>query len=567
MKHGIILIVASALLLTSSCSKLMNYNELTVYDKDYITQTYKDVGGFITGMYNAVPYDWSYSGGAMLAAASDECEYSIMGNGIEDFFNGSWGPTNAKSNWSAMYSAISNCNDYLDQMLGLTFDEYKLAADYDRQMYRYHNFEYEARFMRAYFYFMLVRQYGDVPMISADMSLEQINSLSRTPADDVFQFIFDECNAIKDKIIKDYYNLGDLALSPAEPGRVNQRGVLALRAQAALYWASPLFNKSNDASRWRTAATYYKELIAACEEAGNVLDPKYDDLWATKNHSNTNSRNEIIFARRIGTNNTIETNNYPIGIEGGTGGNCPSQNLVDAYDMKDGTPIDDPQSGYDPQNPYANRDPRLALTVAVDGDKWPTVYNTALQLYEGGRNAAPLTNATTTGYYLKKLCHGAIDLRANSRYKTDDHSAVIYRLGQAYLDYAECVFRVLGSADATSSEFPVSARELANKTRIRAGVGQFPAGMSNDVFWERYKKERMVELAFEGHRFWDVRRWKEADKYKDIKRMKITREGDKNVYKVETVTRAWNDKMYLFPVPYSEILKNPNLAPNNPGWE
>lgn len=110
---------------------------------------------------------------------------------------------------------------------------------------------------------------------------------------------------------------------------------------------------------------------------------------------------------------------------------------------------------------------------------------------------------------------------------------------------------------------------MVNKTRERASVQmpEFPTGMSNDEWWKKYQNERMVELAFEGHRFWDVRRWKEGDKYfKSIDEMKITRNADNSYsYNRVTVSRQWNDKMYFFPIPQSEIAKNPNLN-QNPGW-
>jgi hypothetical protein len=462
-------------------------------------------------------------------------------------------------------------------MQGLKFDELVLNKDYPQQMYRYQNYQYEARLMRAFFYFNLVRQYGGVPMPTPEMSLEEINSMTRSTSDEVFSFIISECKDIQDKIIKDYTDLGDMALGTAETGRADQLAVLALKAKAALYWASPLFNPSGDKERWHNAATYNKELVAACEARGKGLSAKYDDLWSTLNYTTPDIVKEIVFARRVnGTNNNAESYNYPVGIEKAAsvtsvdniiGANCPTQNLVDAYDMLNGKGINEDGSGYDPQDPYKDRDPRLALTVAVNGAQWPT-YSGApkLQTYVGGANCQPLVGATTTGYYLRKLLHGSIDLRSNSRYQVDYHSYVLFRMGGIYLDYAEAVFRYLGGADATSGEFPVSAAELASKTRVRAGMPAFESGMSNDKFWEKYKNERMVELAFENHRFWDVRRWKEADKYfKNIVEMQITQDGDGFKYTRNTVSRQWDDKMYLFPIPQAEKMKNPNLE-QNPGW-
>ena len=579
MKHkSIFLLLTVAALFLLGCTKQMNYKEYAIYDKDYVTQTFENVGGFMTNAYNVMEYDFgNYSSGAMLASASDESEYSVRGNDIEDFYNGGWSPANPKSaTWTNMYKGIATCNLVLSEMQGLTFDELKLNKDYPQQMYRYKNYQYDARFMRAFFYFNLVRQYGGVPMVTPEMSLDEVNSLSRSSSDEVFSFIISECADIQDKIIKDHTDLGDNALSSAETGRADQLTVLALKAKAALYWASPLFNPNNDKERWHNAATYYKELVAACDARGKKLTPKYDDIWSYPNYTTPAIVQEIIFARRTSANNQAESYNYPAGIEKATsitdvdnivGANCPTQNLVDAYDMLNGKSIDDADSGYDPANPYANRDPRLALTVATNGSQWPT-YSGAplLQTYVGGTNGLPLAGATTTGYYLKKLLHGEIDLSANSKLKQNYHTYVLYRMGGIYLDYAEAVFQYLGSADATSGEFAESAATLASKTRERVGMPAFETGMSNDAFWTTYKNERMVELAFENHRFWDVRRWKEADKYfTNIVEMQITPDGDGFKYNRVNVSRQWNEKMYLFPIPQTEIMKNQNLT-QNPGW-
>lgn len=573
MKLNKIIIGALATLALASCNDQMEYKEYNIYDKDYITKNFGNVGGFMTDIYNTVEYDFgNYSGGAMQASATDESMYSKLGNAIEDFYNGAWSPSNAKGSiWSSMYSGIKVCNHVLEQMQGLTFDELVLNKDYTQQMHRYQNYQYEARFMRAYFYFALVRQYGGVPLVTTEISAEEANSIARSSADDIFKFIIDECNDIQNKIIADYSDLGDYALGTEESGRADKLAVLALKARAALYWASPLFNSSNDKERYHTAATYTKELLTAAEARGKGLTDKYADLWDAASFNTPTIMKEILFGRRYyksaSGDNLVETNNYPVGIEGGAGGNCPTQNLVDAYDMKtSGLSINETGSGYDAKNPYNDRDPRLAATVAVNGDQWPTYSGAAkLETFQGGINGEPLTGATPTGYYLKKLCNGAISLASNSKLKESRHTWLTFRMGEAYLNYAEAVFKYLGSADATSVEFPLSAREAANKTRQRAGM---PDLATTGDFWTRLCNERFVELAFEGHRFWDVRRWKEADKYfKTITEMKLTKNDDGSItYNRQNVSRQWNEKMYLFPIPQTERMKNPNLT-QNPGWE
>ena len=168
---------------------------------------------------------------------------------------------------------------------------------------------------------------------------------------------------------------------------------------------------------------------------------------------------------------------------------------------------------------------------------------------------------------MKKLCHSAINLASNSTYKADRHTWLTFRLGEFYLDYAEAMFRYTGSAYATTSDLPMSAAEAMDYTRSRVGMPSVPKNLSQADFWEKYKNERMVELAFEGHRFWDVRRWKEAPEYfTSIDEMKLTLNADSTVTGSRTtVSRQWNDRMYLFPIPQTEIMKNPNLR-QNPGW-
>lgn len=553
----------------SACSEQMNYHEYNDYDKDYVTLNFGNVGGLITTIYLEMDTDFGNYDGAFLGSASDESVYAHRGNQIADFYSGAWSPTNPKNGtWYSSYRGIARCNLFLEEFTGLTFPELQLNSDYPQQMFRYNNYPHEVRFLRAYFYFNLARQYGDVPFSDRVMTAEETNQLTRRPAQEIFDFIIDECDDIKNKIIADYRDLGDMALpsEPAETGRVNRLTVMALKARAALYAASPLFNHDNSQERWHRAALANKDLLDACHAANMKLLPNYEALWSRDNYADVS---EIIFGRRANsTSNTLETNNFPIGLEGSKGGNCPTQTLVDAYEMQaTGLRTDEENSGFDPMNPYAGRDPRFALTIAKNGDeKWPNWNTIPLQTYQGGLHGEPLTGGTPTGYYLKKYLQAATDIRpgtANAFY----HTWITYRLGEFYLNYAEAVFNYLESPYATSTEFPMSAVEAVNQTRRRAQMPDFPVGMNNGAFWEKYQNERMVELAFEGHRFWDVRRWKEADKFfKSIDEMKITRNPDGSfTYTRRSVNRIWDDKMYLFPIPQVERMKNPNLG-QNPGW-
>lgn len=587
-KTFISLALASAAL--ASCSDKMDYNEYTVYDKEYIQRSFSYVGGFMAKIYNDIDTDWGNLSGAMLASATDEAEYSHDGNAVEDFYNGNWSAANPHQTiWASAYEGITYCNEFLTNWADLTFDPLSLRTEYEKEMYLYNNYKYEARWARAYFYFTLVRQYKNVPFKTVNTTGTEETALPCTSSDDIFNFIESECDAIKDKIIEDYTNLGDMALYKPQTGRATKYAVLALKAQAALYHASPLFNPNNDPELWHKAALANKELIDACKAGGKKLATDMSNLWATDYITNADAYAELIFARRTTASNSFENYNFPVGYSTAQGGNCPTQDFVDAFDCTDGLSIAESPL-YDPQNPYANRDPRLALTVAVNGEAWPNdleAYNAnypVLETFDGGYHSrtgksAGASYATTTGYYLKKFCNASQILKARSGYvvSTSIHGWLTFRLGGMYLNYAEALFQyfkakgIADAADHTEGVFTVSPRALASETRQRAGMPAFKTGMDNDAFWTAYKKERQVELAFEGHRFYDVRRWKEdGDKFMNIHRMQITKNADNTFsYNVVPVTRGdgkWQSKWNLFPFSQTEILKSGNAIIQNPGW-
>ncbi len=558
--------------LLTACQNQLDYHEYSNYDKDYITENYKNVGGLVTNIYAQLDADWGNYGGAMLASACDEAEYVWTSSSVHDFYNGAWSASNGiSSTWSKNYTAIQQCNLYLDEFLGLTFPELRLNSDYEAQMFRYNNYENEVRFLRAYFYFNLVRQYGDVPLVTTVPSTDEVNTLERTPVQEVFRFIEDECDAIVNKIPADYANLGIYALPDDKPesGRANRLAVLALKARTALYAASPLFNPGQEKDLWKKAAESNKAVIDSCLKYGYKLS-SYDQLWGANSYQN---KEMIFLCRSQKESNSLEGYNFPIGVEGGKGGNCPTQTLVDAYEMQTtGKLWNEEGSGYSESSgsdPYANRDPRFALTIAKNGDtKWPSYNETPLQIYYGGVNGEPLSGATPTGYYLKKYCDASINLKASSSNKKF-HSWITFRLGEFYLNYAEAVFRYTGSVEQAlpGDRSPLTAREAVNIVRARANMPELRDEVRDpDMFWKRYKNERMVELAFEGHRFWDVRRWKEGELLKSVTFMKITRNSNGTYnYSRQERKRSWDDKMYLFPIPQSERMKNPNLY-QNPGW-
>ena len=552
-----------ALTLVSSCSEKMDYKEYNVYDKAYVDKMFSRVGGLMTNIYNDIDYDFGNYSGAMASSATDESVYSHPGNAVEDFYNGAWGPTNAKERvWNSAWDGISYCNLVLDEFSNCTFPEYTEDEHYQQEMFLYKNYRWEARWARAFFYFELVKRYGSVPLKTKHMTANEANSLPQVSADSIFQFIDTECDTIEDSIIVNYGDLGDKAYYKGQTGRANKLAAMALRARAALYWASPLFNPTNDKSRWLKAAQLSNAVIAEARQEGMGLLPDYSKLFNKDSYKD--GIKEIIFSRRVAASNAFEKYNYPIGMENAGGGNCPTQNLVDAYEMTNGKAIDEAGSGYDPQDPYKNRDARLAMTVAVNGEQWPNA--AALVTFEGGANSSSVTYGTPTGYYLKKYINqGTIIAKTGSN--SFAHAWVVFRLAEFYLDYAEAALNYTGSGYVAPEGLPMTAAQAIDVVRTRAKQPNMATGLDFEAFKKKYENERFVELAFEGHRFFDLRRWKEAPEYlKTIRGMKITRQDDGTMkYEEQTIdTRTWNDKWYLFPLPQKDVL-NCNYKQND-GW-
>ena len=537
------------------CTDKMDYHEYTNYGKEYVFSDFGRTAAFVNNIYSYLDYD--LLGTTSLASACDEAEMALNYSNVLDYTNGNWTALNPKSQWN-YYTPIRAANYFLENGLNLEFSDLILNQDYEAQMKRYGRYQYEVRLLRAYYYFLLVRAYGDVPFTTKVLTEAEANSLERTPASQVFDFIISECDVVAPQLPVDYSKLDNDAAGGTNPeaGRVTRGAALALKARASLYCASKLFNDSENRDLYKRAATASLDVINYCGE-NNITLGKYTDLWGADNWK----ASEMIFVRRVGDTDDPERTNFPIGMENAKSGNCPTQTLVDAYEMKNGG---EPNQ----KDPYTGRDPRFAMTIAVNGDKWPNTNPSPLEIYTGGRDAAPVPYATPTGYYVKKYVDGATDISASTSSGGKRHSWITFRLGEFLLNYAEATFKYFGSADIKDAELTMTAREAVNKVRKRTGVDMpdFPEGMSSSDFWSRYKNERMVELAFEGHRFWDVRRWKEGG-FTSIGRMLITKNSDDSfTYTRSIKALVWDDKMYFYPIPDSEIRKNPNLK-QNPGWD
>ena len=271
----------------------------------------------------------------------------------------------------------------------------------------------------------------------------------------------------------------------------------------------------------------------------------------------------------------METENYPSTLYG-KGRVNPTQNLVDAFPMANGYPITDENSEYNANDPYADRDPRLKAYILVNGDKIGStdgVVNSAADSKTTDGLNKENGKSTKTGYYLRKLLRSDINLNPNSTTKQKHLNARI-RTTEILLDYAEAANEAQGPK-AKVGGAGYSAYDVIKAIRERAGVGEFgedpyldDCAQSKEKMRELIRNERRLELCFENHRFWDLRRWK-ANLNEAAKGINITTDEATGafVYKTfEAEERKYDDYMFYGPIPYSEILKYSNLKQNE-GWK
>jgi hypothetical protein len=543
------IIVGLLSLLIGSCDYL-DYSEASYLKKEDVFSDWNRTQSFLSDIYASVPVGFTPIGGAMRASATDDAEFVLSSSSVQKFNDGSWSSIQTiDDQWGQMYSAIRAVNLFLEEVKGRTFDDYKYTDTYADEMAQFNNYPHEARFLRAFFYLQLIERYGNVPLINTVLTEEEANAVSPATYDEVVNFIISECDAIIPLLPASYAAF----TSAKETGRATKGAAMALKARTLLYAASPLHNQTGNTQKWIDAAKAAKDII---NSATFSLEANYNSFL------NNIASKELIFERREGNQNYFERANFPIGFEGGNTGNCPTQNLVDAYEMKaNGLGINEPNSGYNPLDPYAGRDPRLALTI---------LYNTApfksipVECWTGGANATPKTNATKTGYYLKKYLIESVSLSPSS-VSSRQHTWVVFRYGEVLLNYAEAMNEAYGPENA--STLGLTALQAVNQIRTRAKMPVFPAGLTKDQFRLKLQNERRIEMAFEEQRFWDIRRWKIGNTTQDIYGMEITKNGDGTFKYTKKLIerRIFEDKMNLYPIPQSELFKN-NKLKQNTGW-
>jgi hypothetical protein len=416
------------------------------------------------------------------------------------------------SRWKDCYTGIGRCNTFLAKVDAVEMDD----AVKERM-------KGEALFLRALYYFTLQNYYGGVPLILDPPDRETQANLPRAPREQVVeQVLADLDNAA---------NVLPLKYGATEKGRATKGAALAMKARVLFFEASPLFNTDNSTAKWQAAADAAKAVIDMAPQAGYGLFDNYRALFLPQNENNK----EVIFDVQfiypdLGNSFDLICRQYNT--------NAPLLDLANAYQMKNGLPASDPLSGYDPANPYANRDPRLYATIVFPGDT-----------YMGKTVAA--SRFAVTGFGMKKYsiydketpAAGMSDLKGGQ----SETNYIVLRYADILMMYAE-------AKNEASGPDP-SVTDALNLVRKRAGMPEFTGVYSQSELRDIIRFERRIEFAGEGMYYNDIRRWETAEQ--ELNQTIHTYNGS------AIETRKFNPaRDYWWPIPLTELDLNAELEQN-----
>ncbi len=496
-------------------------------------------------------------------------------------WGGSHGPTHGYT-WELFFEKIRKCNTGLkkleDYKENFTEDYYNIRVD-------------EIRFLRAYFYSEYFMHVGGLPILTVPLDRNTMTEeellTPRSTFEETFNFITGElADIVSNEYLEIKYNGGD-----SNAGRATLGAALALKGWIELFAASPLFNSgttylsdpgnfvhfaNSDAGRWATAAATNKKFIDDYEGIYNLFDD-LPNLWRVSNEYNS----EIIWDRQIVANvGGIGTNyerrggvTYVLGEYYTWGNYNPTQEIVDEFKMANGLHITDPGSGYDPQNPFVNREQRFYDFIVYDGapyklDWMPEtdIVYTRIDEVNPSLNQIDLAGASDagdSGYYQKKRLNPDAAPADNASGQNDVH----YRYAEVLLNYAEAQNEAVGP--------DMSVYDAINKVRNRSDLPNLQAGLSQDEMRDAIHSERRVELSFENKRYLDNKRlWQQETTMGVPRHNMVIRNSVPSdnsgvwVFSVEEeikFTAAFEAKQYMSPIPQNVIDQNGNIQ-QNPGY-
>ncbi len=466
--------------------------------------------------------------------------------------------------WKNTYKSIRKANLFISRV-----DEAPLSAVLKKRM------KAEARFLRAWYYHLLMKHYAGVPIVDKVLTLDDNFNIPRNSYEECVNYLVKELDETAVDLPMEY-----TGTEGYNHGRITKGACLALKARVLLFAASPLFNGGaadpNPIFGYPTASQ--NRWVKAADAAKAVIDLNFYSLLQGTDGNNSTAEGfynvflqrvnrEMIFVRLAGSNRTYENAHLP-SSRGGSYHNSPNGDYVDTYPMKNGKPITEPGSGYDPQNPYVNRDPRFYRSIIYNGATWlnsstntKQPINTYFNAPSDGLSIPFVTPGTQTGYYNRKMMSEDVTGSTGGT----EHFFPFMRYAEVLLNYAEALNE---SGQTTLAYAPMK------EIRDRAGLSpaDLPAGLSQEQMRKYIRDERRIELAFEDHRFWDIRRWKiGASTYGTVLTgMKITKNANGSfTYEKFNLPKPASvfiePKMNLLPIPATQVNISDKLI-QNPGW-
>lgn len=553
MKHHIF--IATLLIVSmSSCEDFLDTSLDTNQTNETLATDRSNIWAFANAFYSPIHYGYSAIDGNLFASASDEAQQASAASNVVYFNNGM---INANVNplsycYTNCYEGIRAVNYFLDYVAdgkgkALLEQNRNLVTDaenYKRDLLSLDWYIAEAHIARAYYYAELIKMYGGVPIIEQTMSQNGSRLIRRSSYEECVDYIVNEIDTWKDKLAKDWNNYVE------REGRFTIGAALAIKSRVLLYAASPLHNPTGDNAKWVRAAQAANEFLTN-SDIHYELDSSYDNYF--KGETSLTSPETIYLVRRSASN-SLEQANYPIATPGGKSGVCPTENLVSQYEY-----VGEP----DASDPYANRDPRLAVSIVTNGSHWN---GRIISQAPGEIDDMTKANASPTGYYLKKFLTDGLNLIQG---QTIQHNWVAFRYAEILLNYAEAMNEAFGPLN-TPAGYAMSAKDALQMVRDRASVSLPDVNASNiDTFRHAVKHERQIELAFEDHRYWDLLRWKDAMTVlnQSVKGVKINKLGEVYSYSVvDVASRVFYERNYYLPLLRSEIENSNGTLEQNPEY-
>ena len=595
MKLKNIILFGTAVMALTACDDLI---KPALENNQEITEMYNDpqfARGLIDNAFLVLPYD----GSSVSDVATDDAVSNNTDNNYKKMATGNWtSEMNPVNQWETRYHAIQYCNLFLENIEKVRWD-YTSEALNQMHMDLYKGQAYALRALHMFYLLrahcgMVGGQLMGVPIhLTSEDQYSDFNLPRNTFKECIDQIMADFDEALKyvpaqygdvsaENVPAKYAAIGandaeyNRAFGNMQRGKIDGNIITAVKAQVALFAASPAY-QSAGAMTWEQAAKYAADYLKIRGGLSANVDPTGWKWFANKDYIKNYKFTdpdpvEIVWRGVVGESHDMESDNYPPSLYG-HGRINPTQNLVDAFPTASGYPITSAPD-YDAANPYANRDPRLKMYILVNGDVIGAE-NKAISTASDATTIDGLNKeigaSTTTGFYMRKLLRDDVNLNPNNT-TNQRHFGARIRTTEILLDYAEAANEAQGpTANVGGASF--SAYDVIKALRARVHEDgwsdSYLESIKNDKDKMRQliRNERRIELCFENHRFWDLRRWK-ANLTETAKGVNISTNsstGALNYRQIDVEPRQYQDYMVYGPIPYSELRKWSNLQQND-GW-